>query len=763
MSTAAARNVRAVRAGGATASIAVRSAGLPGVNPRASRTSPVGLALVAIASVAVLLQLRSLASTESEDVGQSTYAEAQALATGLLRSGRQAAGFTAPGVLTGDAAIGHDIGDGHGHRLTAGGGLTQADVDKAVRDALAAQESTLLRKLQEAGAVAKAGDGDHAHGGACPDYAGAIRRKLGPGFFRLILVVFGTRPEAIKLAPLVTELTSAAGAAGADAGGGRVAVVTVATGQHEDMLRDALASFTLPSPDIALDLMSHGQTLGALGGRLLTSLSCVLDGLHRADGLAVGAVVVQGDTITASQASSAAFFLGLPVAHVEAGLRTFVGDDPFPEEVARTTITAQAALHLAPTRYAGDVLVASGVCPEAVVVTGNTGIDALVGILRAGPSRDAQAALEKLQLATPDGPALAAAITGEGDGGAGAPSGSGPVTVVVTMHRRENIGARMAGMLAAVKALAQAHGGDGGLRLLLPVHPNPAVKAAVEATLKGVPGVVLLPPLPYDSFVWVLAASHGVLTDSGGLQEEAVSLGRHVFVMRHTSERPEALRTGLGRLIGTDSDAIVQALTEWLAALRTAGAGGWPAHLRPRAGARQTFGDGSASKRISAALIPWARARTGEGATASANCRARNIIASSGAGAIGSGAPGSRAVSDHSLHSFASHAGLGVSESHHGGTLLTGHERYGRTAECAAQPESPRPPKLPYREAMALPSFYSHGEHRDSDAYGVTAIVSVWKRPNVLPRMLDALLAQGHPLKEVWVTTFASEHDDEFR
>jgi UDP-N-acetylglucosamine 2-epimerase (non-hydrolysing) len=777
----AVRNVRAARGVPMpTAHIAAR-AGLSGLgggggaSGAGGRThhhaSPAVLALLVTAAIVLMMQVGGTLwrrDSAGDAPSAAYYDEVRTMATAFLRSGR--------GGSDGSTAVGHTHADGtvHGAAAVAAAappGLTQADVDRAVSDALAAQEAALLRKLTAAGAVAATG---HGHGGvggggsgSCPDYAPTVRSKAGSGDVRLVVVVFGTRPEAIKLAPLVTELTAAA--AQSDRTGSRVAVVTVATGQHESMLKSALEAFTIV-PDVSLDLMSHGQTLGALGGRLLSSLSCVLDSLNKAPGMAVGGVVVQGDTITASQAASAAFLLGLPVAHVEAGLRTFMGDDPYPEEVARTTITAQASLHLAPTRYAADVLVQSGVCPEAVTVSGNTGIDALVGILRAGPSDDAKKALSELQLPLPDGPSLAAAITGDGapPAGAGADGQKGPVTVVVTMHRRENIGARMAGMLEAVKTLAAQHAG--GLRLLLPVHPNPAVKAAVEGALTGVPGVSLLPPLPYDSFVWVLAAASAVLTDSGGLQEEAVALGRHVFVMRQTSERPEALRTGLGRLVGTDPAGIGDALSEWLAALRNGAGGGtrpaWPPHRRPRAGARRTFGDGSASKRIAGVLVPWAQsAASAAGGLGAAPCRVGTLTsaAATGAAAIGSGAPGARAVTDHAVHAFGSHGGLGDSARHHGGTLLTGHARFGHTVECAAQPESPRPPQRQYGDAMAQPSFYDNGRDKDADAFGVTAIVAVWKRPQVLPRMLDGLLGQGHPVREVWVTTFASEHVDEFR
>ena len=749
------------------------SGGMPGASSsRTGRASPMALALALLAAMVLLVHVGPLVlgggspSQGSEpsagaSAADSAYAGAHALAESVLLRGGRA-----------------DASSAGGAAPAAASSLTQIDIERAVSAALAAQESALLRKLQAAGAISApaaggGGGGGGAMSGACPDHSRAVRAKVGKGDVRLIVVVYGTRPEAIKLAPLVTALTASTAAGGGS--GLRSAVVTVATGQHEDMLKSALASFGDPAvqPDVSLDLMSHGQTLGALGGRLLTALSCVLEGLSRAEGLSVGAVVVQGDTITAAQAATAGFLLGIPVAHVEAGLRTFVRDDPFPEEVARTGITSQASLHLAPTRHAASVLIASGVCAESVHVVGNTGIDALVGILRGGASSHAAGLLAELGLAPPDGRALAAAITGEGDAEAaelaGAPAAGGPITLVVTMHRRENIGARMEGMLEGVRAVAKAHAG--GVRMVLPVHPNPAVKAAVEAALAGVAGVTLLPPVPYASFVWVLAAAHGVLTDSGGLQEEAVALGRYAFVMRQTSERPEALRSGLAQLVGTEPEAIAAALGEWIGVLRGAAPRAqWPVHLRPRGGARRTFGDGAAALRMAALIRGLASAPApreaggGGGGLGEAPCR--RAAPEGGLDRIGTGAAGAgaRARSDHSLHAFASHAGLGDTPRAHAGGLLTGHARFGQAVECAAPPAPHvRPPQRMYAEAMQLASYYLPARDAQDPAFGVTAIVSVWKRPQVLERMIEALLAQSHAVAEIWVTTFASAHEGAFR
>jgi UDP-N-acetylglucosamine 2-epimerase (non-hydrolysing) len=365
---------------------------------------------------------------------------------------------------------------------------------------------------------------------------------------RRIAVIFGTRPEAIKLAPLCLELARRPD---------EFEPWTWVTAQHRQMLDQVLKTFGLES-DRDFDLMRPGQTLTAV-------TSAVLEALERAFAeQRPDTIVVQGDTTTAFAASLAAYYARIPVGHVEAGLRTATKYAPFPEEMNRRLATRLADWHFAPTERARENLLAENVDPAAIHVTGNTVIDALAivaGKVRAEPP------------AMPD------------DFPARLVAGGRPM-VLITGHRRENFGPGFESICRAIGRLGERFPGT---HWIYPVHLNPNVREPVGRLLGGRPNVHLIEPLDYEPFVWAMDRSHFLLTDSGGIQEEAPYLGKPVLVMRNCTERPEALEAGTARLVGADEETIV---TECARLIEDAAA--YAAMSR----AHNPFGDGKAAGRI---------------------------------------------------------------------------------------------------------------------------------------------------------------------
>lgn len=336
-----------------------------------------------------------------------------------------------------------------------------------------------------------------------------------------ILCVIGTRPEAIKLAPVVRALA-------ADPASFQVRVCV--TGQHRELLDAVFRHFNLTADD-DLDVMRPDQSLAGLTAALFGGLGPLL-ARHAPDW-----VVVQGDTTSAMAAAIAGAYAGARVAHVEAGLRTGRIDDPFPEELNRTIISRAAHLHLAPTQRSRANLLAEGIASSAVVVTGNPGIDALQWTLaRARAESGARPAAQAVS---------------------GTVARSDPRTILVTLHRREAFGERLEQMCRALADLAVQAGP--GVRIVCPVHPNPNVTGPMRAVLGGRPGVTLVDPMDYPSAVALLADCDFVMTDSGGLQEEAPALGKPVLVMRDATERPEGIEAGVAELVGRDPVRIVSA------------------------------------------------------------------------------------------------------------------------------------------------------------------------------------------------------------
>lgn len=369
-----------------------------------------------------------------------------------------------------------------------------------------------------------------------------------------ILVVFGTRPEAIKLFPLVHALRRT----NADV---RVCV----TGQHREML-DQVLEIARITPEHDLDLMLPNQSLDTLSARLLTELGKVMDA-DRPD-----RVIVQGDTATAMIGALTAYYRKIPVGHVEAGLRSGNIYHPWPEEVNRKVVGAIADLHFAPTDTSRDALLAENVPAERIHVTGNTVIDALIET-RERVDSDAT-------LASTIAP-IAARFAGKR-------------IVAVTTHRRENFGEGLKSVAQAVRRIADRP----DVAVIFPVHPNPNVRAPMTEVLGGIDNVAMIDPLDYPNFVRLLSLCHFVMTDSGGVQEEAPALAKPVLVMRETTERPEGVVAGTAKLVGNDEEVIVTEASRLLDD---------KAAYEAMARAHNPFGDGRSSERIARIILDSAR------------------------------------------------------------------------------------------------------------------------------------------------------------
>lgn len=363
-----------------------------------------------------------------------------------------------------------------------------------------------------------------------------------------VVVVLGTRPEVIKLAPVVAALASVA------------QVRVCASGQHREMLQQALDAFGL-APDVVLDTMSPGRSLNILSARLLEALDGMLE--HEQPDW----VLVQGDTTTAFCAGLAAFHRGIRVGHVEAGLRTGDLASPFPEEANRSLLARIASLHFAPTAAAARALLAEGIAGDRIHVTGNTVVDAI--------------ALARSLWANGRPAALASELQ--------AMSGQGPL-VLVTCHRRENFGGVMEGICAMIARLCQRYPEH---RWVFPVHLNPAVREPVRRTLANIPNLLLTDPLDYHSTLWLQSQACLVVSDSGGIQEEAPSFGTPVVVMRQHTERMEGVEAGFATLAGQEPAHIEAAVDHWL---------GQPEARAALKGRQNPYGDGLASVRISGLL-----------------------------------------------------------------------------------------------------------------------------------------------------------------
>lgn len=363
-----------------------------------------------------------------------------------------------------------------------------------------------------------------------------------------VMCVFGTRPEAVKLAPVVRAFGSSS----------LLEPYIVLTAQHREMLDQMLSWFKI-EPHVDLDLMKHGQTLAELTARVVSKMDKVLSDVKP------HMLLVQGDTVTVMAASLAAFYHKVPVGHVEAGLRTDDRYNPFPEEMARRQTSRIASLHFAPTERAVRNLHAEGI-KENIYLTGNTVIDALMDTV------------ERLK-----GTTINHGLFGGADF-------SNSRVLLVTAHRRENWGSAMSEIALALRQIADEFP---DCQILYPIHKNPVVRESIEPVFFGHPRLKLVEPLDYVPFVYAMQRCHFILTDSGGIQEEAPSLGKPVLVMRTNTERPEAVEAGAARLVGTNQSEIAAAARKLLTDQET---------YTRMACAVNPFGDGHASERIVTAV-----------------------------------------------------------------------------------------------------------------------------------------------------------------
>ena len=360
-----------------------------------------------------------------------------------------------------------------------------------------------------------------------------------------VMLVFGTRPEATKMCPLVLELKSRPE---------HFETVVCVTGQHREMLDQVLRTFRV-TPDYDLSIMKEKQTLFDITVNILERIKTVLE-QEKPD-----VVLVHGDTSTTFAAALACFYLQIPVGHVEAGLRTYNIDSPYPEEFNREAVGILARFNFAPTARSRENLLREGKRPESIFVTGNTAIDALKTTVREDYSHP------ELEWA------------------------KGSRLVVITAHRRENLGQPMHNMFRAIRRIMDEHP---DVKAIYPIHMNPVVRRVADEELRGCERIRIIEPLDVLDFHNFLARSYLILTDSGGIQEEAPSLGKPVLVMRDTTERPEGIAAGTLRLVGTDEEPIYRNFRELLEDR---------ASYEAMAHAANPYGDGFASRRI--ADILW--------------------------------------------------------------------------------------------------------------------------------------------------------------
>ena len=376
---------------------------------------------------------------------------------------------------------------------------------------------------------------------------------------KTIAVIVGTRPEAIKLAPVIRSLQASK----------TLQPLTISTSQHAEMTAQIFSSFGI-TPDLDLRVMRPRQSLWDLTALLSTSLGELFNG-NRID-----AVVVQGDTTSAFVGGLCAFYHKIPVAHVEAGLRSHDRYSPFPEELNRTMLSRLANWHFAPTDFSASLLRAENIPEDSIFVSGNTVVDALQWMISHTTS-------SQLPAGVPENPQK---------------------LILVTCHRRENIGAPMRSVALAIKHLSAMHP---EIHFLFPLHPNPSVRENVRPVLVDQPGISLCEPLNHDEFLSALRQSRFVLSDSGGVQEEATALGKPVLVLRRETERPEGVTAGTLRLIGTDVQDIIRETENLLTN---------PAAYESMTNGSNVFGDGHAAEHITRILeeklTPPAPARASE-------------------------------------------------------------------------------------------------------------------------------------------------------
>ena len=362
-----------------------------------------------------------------------------------------------------------------------------------------------------------------------------------------LLFILGTRPDAIKLAPVIKQAKKNKG----------IKSFVCLTAQHREMLDQVIRFFEI-KPNFDLNLMTPNQNLAAFTSEATKKLNNVIKKVKP------DWVIIQGDTTTTFVGALCAFYHKVKIAHVEAGLRTFNKYSPYPEEINRTLTTNLADLHFAPTKRAEKSLIKEGVSRKRIKVTGNTGIDALLVALKKTKKYGTKASLQKIDFSKK--------------------------IILVTGHRRESFGEPFKKICSALKKLAKSFP---EFEIVYPVHLNPNVKKLVFKMLKSIPNIHLIKPLDYPSFVWLMKKSYIILTDSGGIQEEAPSIKKPVLVMREVTERPEGIKAGIAKIVGTNDKNIVKSVRKLIKDKKL---------YKKMTTTKNPYGDGKASQRILKAL-----------------------------------------------------------------------------------------------------------------------------------------------------------------
>ncbi|CAF0935058.1 unnamed protein product [Adineta steineri] len=487
-----------------------------------------------------------------------------------------------------------------------------------------------------------------------------------------ILIVLGTRPEGIKCAPLIAELKS-------DYYRSKFQIIVLSTGQHREILRQSLMGFK-QTVDIDLDLMMNNQSLPDLFHRIFFQINEQIN-LIKPDLL-----IVQGDTTTALVSALVAAYNQIPVAHVEAGLRTFNLSNPFPEELNRKIIDSFAKLMFAPTTFAKEVLIREGACETDIFITGNTGVDAFYQYYKQEIPNKNNSILriidnfKKKSL-----------------------NKTHSVVILVTMHRRENF-QYLSDMCRAIKTIANKH--NGKILIILPVHPNPNVKNVVLKILNNLDNVKIVDPISYDIFGYVLLESDIILTDSGGIQEEVVSIGKPVILMRMTTERPEGIYLGTIKQIGIFYDDIIKAVDDELINIK----------ITNQTSKRNIFGDGTASKQIATIIENYFSGKYKSNIKCMTKFRQDSI-----------------AQYVYSYKNISSHT-------------IRRNMIINLTKVQSA---------LSLDEILRIPSQYNISK-KNEDRFALTAIIGLYRREGIIRRWIEALLIQTHPPKEIWFIHFAS-------
>ncbi|CAF3548725.1 unnamed protein product [Rotaria sp. Silwood1] len=490
-----------------------------------------------------------------------------------------------------------------------------------------------------------------------------------------ILIVIGTRPETIKCAPLITELKS-------DHYSSRFQVIVLSTGQHRQILQQTLIAFQ-QKIDINLDLMIYNQQLSKLFSRIFYGVT------EQINLIQPNLLIVQGDTTTALASSLAAAYHHIPVAHVEAGLRSFNLSNPYPEEINRKIIDSFAKLMFAPTTFAKEVLLREGACETDIFVTGNTGVDAFYQYYKRMNATNDISILRTINHFKRN-----------------YTNSNNSTIILVTMHRRENF-EYLFEMCRAISTIAKEN--ENNVLIILPVHPNPNVKHVVLTNLDGLNNVKIVDPISYDIFGHVLLQSDIVMTDSGGIQEEAVSIGKTVILMRMTTERPEGIYLGTIKQIGIDYDEIVKAVNIELKNFKSIN----------RTLQTNIFGDGKASKRIATIIDNYFYDQH---------------------------KPNLKCTTKFHQDSIAQ-----VVYSHLNLSNIPSHTIRRNIMNNLTKVR----PALTLNELLKLPSQYNISK-KNEETFAITAIIGMYKREGLIRRWIEALILQTHPPKEIWIVYFAS-------